>query len=162
MKSIFSNTLILVGTLVFTALGQTKDAYQQDNKTGSGLLDPSRFTVHHSLSMGMSSSTMSSLQSQSLYSTMLQYQFAQPVTLNLNFGLPIYNTANQFQNLTTSNIKSADYFKNMPFDATLSWKPRDNMLLQFSVIRRTVNDYLSNDYYSPLGPQHNYRGNFGW
>lgn len=89
---------------------------------------------------------------------MMQYKFVQPVTLNLNFGLPLYNTANPMQNLTADNIKSADYFKSMPFDATLSWKPQENFMLQFSVIRRSASDYFNSDFYSPLSPQSDYRG----
>ena len=158
MRSQLLAASIFLCGLALSANAQTQAAYQQDAKSGSSLLDPSRFTIHHSLSMGMSSSTVSNLQSQSLYSTMMQYQFAQPVTLNLNFGLPLFNTANQFQNLTTNNIKSADYFKNMPFDASLSWKPTQNMLMQLSIVRRPATDYLSNFYYNPLDPQLGFHG----
>jgi hypothetical protein len=158
-RSICSIFIIL--SLSLAAIGQTKDAYDQtDGKTNTAksLLDPSRFDIHQSMSIGASTSAGSSLKSQSLYTTMIQYKFAQPVTVNLNFGLPIFSTYNQAQNLTTQNIQSMEYFKNMPFDATLSWKPKENLMLQLSIIRRTANDFLSNGYFSPLDDQLDYYG----
>ena len=129
---------------------QTADSYEGSSEDlKSGLLDPSRFTVNRSVSFGMSSASNSSIKSQSLYSTMIQYEFAKPVTLNLNFGLPIHSTYNQMQNLNADNIRSADYFKNIPFDVSLTWQPKDNLLMRFSVIRRTMNEY-STGFYSPL------------
>jgi hypothetical protein len=48
-----------------------------------------------------------------------------------------------------------EYFKNMPMDFTLSWQPRDNLLLQMSVIR-APQDYFYSPYYFPgnrfMGP----------
>jgi hypothetical protein len=161
MKTLLpSITIILFLTL--SAFGQTKEAYDQpegQTNTAKGLLDPSRFDIHQAMSFGASTGAGSSLKSQSLYTTMIQYKFAQPVTLNLNFGLPIFSTYNQAQNLTTQNIQSMEYFKNMPFDATLSWMPKQNLLLQLSIIRRTADDYLSNQFFSPLDRQFDYLGN---
>jgi len=123
---------------------QTESAFtDSDGEIKKGLLDPSRFDIHHAMSFGMSSSQNSSLKSQSLYSTMIRYQVAEPVTLNLNFSLPLHSTWSSSRNLTPENIQSLDYFKSMPFDATLSIRPRDNMLIRFSVVKRHYEDYYS-------------------
>ncbi len=102
-----------------------------------GLLDPSRFSVNHSVSFGMSGSPNSDLKSQSLYTTMMQYEFSQPVTFNLNFSLPIHSTYNDAHNLTQENLNSAEYFKSIPFDASLTWQPTDNMFLQLNIVKGT-------------------------
>jgi hypothetical protein len=154
-------SLLLITCLSAMVFSQTKEDYQGSGKTTTtSLLDPSRFSIHHSVGFGMSTSSGSSLKSQSLYSTMVQYQFSQPVTLNLNFGLPIFSTYNPAQNLTTDNIKSADYFRNMPFNATLTWQAKDNLLFRLSVIHNTVDNYLNSGLpYSPLDRQLDYFGN---
>ena len=132
------------------ALGQNAQSYKStgDSLKG-GLLDPSRFSLHQSLSMGMATATGSSLQSQGLYSTMLTYKFSQPLTLNLNFGFPLFSTFSPRQNLSAQNLTSADYFKNMPIEASLAWKPTDNMFFQLSFIRAPGN-YYYDSYYSPF------------
>ena len=128
------------------AHGQTADAYEKkDDEKGAGLLDPSRFSMRHAAAFGMSSGSGSNgLQSQSLYMTMLQYQFSKPVTLNLNFGLPIHSTYNDAQNLTRDNIESAEYLKNMPFSASMTWQPSDNFTMRLTVARDTYStSYLT-------------------
>lgn len=141
---------------------QTEDAYEQDEATESrSLLDPSRFSVSHSLSFGMGGSSTSDLKSQSMYSTLIQYRFAAPVTLNLSFGLPIHSTFNDASNLNYSNIESLEYFKNMPFDVSLNWKPRDDMMLQLRVVRQTMDDYYgaymnSRAFYNPIEDRWNW------
>jgi hypothetical protein len=127
--------LVLSVSPVFS---QTKADYDQgssDSSKTKGLLDPSHFSVSHSMNFGMlSGGGYSSVQSQSFYSTMLQYRFAAPVTLNLNFSLPIYSTFSPYQNLTTQNMQSLNYFKNIPFDMALSWKPSDRFQFNLSVV----------------------------
>jgi|GEM_PF-796790 hypothetical protein len=109
--------------------------YQSGSTNLKGVETPSPLTVRHSLSFGMASGLgSSSLQSQSFYSTMLQYQFAAPVTLNLNFSLPIYSSFSPYQNLSAQNIQSTNYFKNIPFDVSLAWKPSDRLLFNFAII----------------------------
>ncbi|MBN2038212.1 MAG: hypothetical protein JW768_15835 [Chitinispirillaceae bacterium] len=138
--------------MVMLSWGQTKEAFDKgDMGTSSssikGLLDPSRFSVSHSMSFGMSSGTgSSSLQSQSFYSTMMQYKFAAPLTLNLNFSMPIHSSYSPHQNLTSGNLQSFDYFRNMPFDVSLSWKPSERFQLNFAIVNYPA--------YSPYG----YRG----
>jgi hypothetical protein len=127
--------IMLAATISF---GQTQDAYDQDEgsvKGIKGLLDPSRLTISHAMSFGMASGGGSSnLQSQSFYSTMMQYKFTAPVTLNLNFAMPIHSSYSQYQNLNSQNLQSFDYFRNMPFDVSLSWKPSDRFQFNFSVV----------------------------
>jgi hypothetical protein len=81
-----------------------------------------------------------------MYNTMLAYQFALPVTVTLNFGLPIYSSFSPAQNLTASNLTSAEYFKNMPIDLSLSWKPLNNLFFQLNVVRNPQYDYFSEMY----------------
>ncbi len=135
----------LLFILIFcsTVIAQTKDAYETDNTSKKGLLDPSHFSMHNSVSLGMASSGSSGLKSQSLYSTMLQYKFHAPVTVNLNFGLPIHSTISSAQNLNVNNLQSMEYFKNMPISASFSWQPTEKMLFQFNFERNTYN----NSYY---------------
>jgi hypothetical protein len=83
----------------------------------------------------MASSFNSSIQSQGIFNTMLSYQFALPITVNLNFGLPLYSTFSSAQNLSAKNISSAEYFKNMPIDFSMFWEPSNNLLFQLNVVR---------------------------
>ena len=125
-----------VALAVSLLIAQTKDAFDNggDKTADKGLLDPSRLSVSHSMSFGMlSGGGYSSLQSQSFYSNMMQYKFTAPVTLNLNFSLPIYSTFSPYQNLTSQNMQSLNYFKSVPFDVSLCWKPSDNFQMNFSV-----------------------------
>ena len=139
-------TILTVLTAISASLGQTEEAYESDGET-KGVLDPSRFTINHAVSFGMVSSGKSDIRSASLYSTMLEYRFAQPVTINLNFGLPIHNSAIPGRNLTSDNIQSMDYFRNMPFNASLNWKPSENFMMRFSVTHASYNDdYLLDRY----------------
>lgn len=147
--------LILVSSLTTFAQQQatssTTTATTLTNSTGNtlfGILNPSRLAVNHSVSFGMSSSSgVSGLQSQSLYTTMLSYQFSAPLTLHVDLGFPIFSSHSMSQNLSAQNFKSADYFKSMPFDASLTWKPAENFLMKITVARNTT-DPFSN--YSPF------------
>jgi len=109
-------------------------ATKSDSSKLFGLLDPARLSVSHSMSLGMMSGGSSSIQSQSFYSTMLQYRFAAPVTLNLNFSLPIHSTFSPYQNLSGENMQSLNYFKNIPFDVSFTWKPSERFFFNFSVV----------------------------
>ena len=66
---------------------------------------------------------------------MMQYQFAAPVTLNLNFSLPIIFLLLPYQNLLSQNLQSMNYFKNIPFDISLARKSSsDRLQFNLSVI----------------------------
>lgn len=136
--------LLIIAIFCNTVLAQTKEAYETDNTTPSqkGFLDPSHFTINNSISFGMASSSGNSdLKSQSLYSTMLQYKFTAPVTVNINVGLPIHSTISSAQNLNQGNLQSMEYFKNMPLSASIAWQPTQNMLFQINFERNTYDNY---------------------
>ena len=153
---IVKNVLFVILFSLGCAFAQDKNSYNSSDSGGQkgGLIDLSKVSVHHSLNFGMGTSFGSPLQSQSVYNTMLTYQFSQPVTLNLNFGLPIYSTFSSAQNLTEKNISSADYFKSMPIDVSLSWKPSNNLFFQINVVRNPQYDLFSGPY-SPFYYQPN-------
>jgi hypothetical protein len=153
MKKIAGLSLVL--SLIFSVTAQTKDAYDTGEKQNTGLLDPSRLTVNHSLSFGMgSSSGLSSMKSQSMYSTMLQYSFVAPVTLQLNFGLPIHSTFNASQNMNMQNMRSMDYFNSMPFDFRLTWQPTNNTNFTLSISKMNAYDYYSGYYGNSMWNRH--------
>jgi hypothetical protein len=143
--------LLIVALFAVAAFGQTEDAYATGENKKSGLLDPSRFTLHHSVSFGMSTSNSSSLKSQSLYTTMLQYEFSKPVTLNLDFSLPVHSTYNSAHNLSRENIESMEYLRNIPFGAHLTWEPADNLKMRLSVVRHTGAENPAY-YHTPYSP----------
>jgi hypothetical protein len=148
--------LLLVTGIVYA---QDESAYQtSDEQKSTGLLDPSRLTVQNSISFGaMSSGSASSgLQSQSLYTTMMRYQFTAPVTLNLNFSLPIHSSFSSAQNLSTNNLQSLDYFKSMPFQMSLDWQPTDNTMFRLSIMKAPANNYFYNGAYGNWDPFYRY------
>jgi hypothetical protein len=142
--------------MVNIAFSQTVEAYEdKTEESKTGLLDPSRFSVNHSVSFGMASSSQySGLKSQSLYTTMMTYKFSKPVTLDLNFGLPIHSTFSSAHNLNQENLQSMDYFKNMPLSAFVTWQPTENLAIQVGVMRNTGAAYYHNPYslFSPYSP----------
>jgi len=147
MKSRLLLSCCAMALFTAAAIAQTADAYKTDradSNTIKGLLDPSRFSIHHALSFGMASgSNEKSVKSQSVYTSMLQYKFAEPLMLNLNFSMPLYSSFNSAQNLTSQNISSMAYFQNMPFDVSLTWKPTNNLSMHFSVLRDPQSLYSS-------------------
>lgn len=148
-KSISLFTIIALLSLTNLSYSQTVEAYNDDDseQKKTGFLDPSKFSMNHNVSFGMASSSQySGLQSQSLYTTMMTYQFSQPVTLNLNFGLPIHSSMNSAHNLSYDNVQSLDYFKNMPLSASLTWQPSENFAIQVGVMRNTGAAYYNNPY----------------
>jgi hypothetical protein len=147
-----ATSLLLMAAVCIVA--QTKDSYNQEDAKG-GLLDPSRLSIHHSLSFGMGAAPGMSMQSQGLYSTLLTYQFSQPVTLHLNFGFPLYSTFSPYGNLNQKNVASMEYFKNMPLDLSLSWKPSSNLFLQLNIVRNPQYDCFSGMSY-PFYSRHFY------
>lgn len=156
MKSYVFFVMLLVAGIVYA---QDKSAYQTpDEQKSTGLLDPSRLTVQNSISFGAMSngSSASGLQSQSLYTTMMRYRFVAPVTLNLNFGLPIHSSFSSAQNLSTNNLQSLDYFKSMPFQMSLDWQPTDNMMFRLSIMKAPANNFFYNEGYGNWDPFYRY------
>jgi hypothetical protein len=146
-QMIARNILLIILVALIGAFAQDKNSYNSSDSGG-------QLSVHHSLNFGMGTSFGSPLQSQSIFNTMLTYQFNQPITLNLNFGLPIYSTFCSAQNLTDKNLSSAEYFKSMPIDVSLSWKPSNNLFFQINVVRNPQYDLFSGPY-SPFYYQQN-------
>lgn len=157
MKASFLLLFLLVASTVYS---QDAGAYETSGEQKqTGLLDPSRLTIQNSISFGAMSgsfSNSSDLQSQSLYSTMMRYRFAAPVTLNLNFSLPIHSTFSQAGNLSTNNLQSMDYFNSIPFQMSLDWQPTDNMNVRFSIIKAPTNGYFMNSGYADWDPFYRY------
>jgi hypothetical protein len=145
----FVSVLAAVVILALPAQSQDAGAYEEDEGEKKALLDPSRLTVNHSLSFGMSKAGSQSMQSQSLATTMLQYEFSAPLTLNLNFGMPIHSTAFGSHNLNQHNLQSADYFRTMPIDASLTWRPTENTMMRISVIRNASDNTAYPSYLLP-------------
>jgi len=145
---------VLLIALVAGLCAQSKDAYDQTDGKKGGLLDPAKFSIHHSLNFGMGAGMGSSMQSQGLYATLLTYQFSQPLTLTMNFGFPLYSTFSPYQNLNQQNLTSTQYFKNMPLDVSLAWKPTENLFFQVNVARNQHYDFYSDMgypmYYRPM------------
>jgi hypothetical protein len=136
-------SIFFISAFCVNIIAQTKEAYNNDDAKKEGLLNPSRFSIQHSLNFGMGTSSGSSMQSQGLYSTLLSYKFSKPLTLNLNFGFPLFSSFSPNGNLNQQNLTSLEYFKNMPIDVALSWKPSSNLSLQLNIVRNPQYDYYS-------------------
>ncbi len=135
---------------------QSVDAYDlggsysvRNDSSAGGLLDPSRFKVSHAVSFMAGGSNAADVRSQSLYSTMIQYKFNAPVVMSLNFNMPIHSTFNQYNNFTSDNLSSLDYFRNMPIDASIAWMPTQNLMFRVSVIKQPESGYFYNGLYAP-------------
>jgi len=152
-RAVSAITLALVLALAAPLFAQSVDAYDLGGSRFSGgdssatLLDPSRFKVSHAVSFMAGGSSTSDVKSQSLYSTMIQYKFNAPVVMSLNFNMPIHSTFNEYNNFTTENISSLDYFRNMPIDASIAWMPTQNLLFRLSVIKMPESGYFYNGLY---------------
>jgi hypothetical protein len=72
------------------------------------------------------------------------------VTLNLNFALPIYSSFSKSQNFSPDNMQSLDYFKNMPFDMSLSWQPAENLRFNLSIVKIPGGDGYYNPAFTPM------------
>jgi len=153
---------LMIVVSAYFLFAQTEGAYETGDSGSEGkkgLLDPSRFSVQNSVSFGMTSTGLSKsdLKSQSLYSTMFQYRFHAPVTVNLNFGLPIHSTVSSTHNLNLNNIESLDYFKSMPISGSITWQPRENFMIRLNVERNT---YSESSYYDQVFPGYFRQGSF--
>jgi hypothetical protein len=135
------NVVFAVLVVVLCVFAQTRESYE--GAETSPITNLSGLTVHHSIDFGMVSSSGGAAQSEGIYSTMLTYRFSRPLTLKMNIGLPVFSTFSPYQNLTQQNLMSADYFKNMPFAASLSWKPAENFSFHFSVVHSGYNNFDS-------------------
>ncbi|HEX04048.1 MAG TPA: hypothetical protein ENH10_02690 [Bacteroidetes bacterium] len=118
----------------------------------TGLLDPSRFNMGHSIGFGYGSAGGQGV-SQGYYMNTLSYRFNAPVMLQLRTGV----TNNPFaasggmtqpgQSALSSMFNNAEFFGG----ADLIWKPRDNMRIQISVDRIPAGMGGYRNYYNPWG-----------
>jgi hypothetical protein len=143
--------LLIFASIACGQAAQDQGAPSQSASTSlQGVATPSPLSISHSLSFGMASGMgSSSLQSESFYSTMMQYKFSGPVTLNLNFSLPIYSSFSPYQNLSAQNLQSMNYLKNIPFDVSLAWKPSDHLQFNLMVINPAAGNSLGYGLYNP-------------
>jgi len=154
-RTVAAIALTLTFALAAPLFAQSVDAYDLGGSysargdSSTGLLDPSRFKVSHAMSFMAGGSGIADVRSQSLYSTMIQYKFNAPVVMSLNFNMPIHSTFNQYNNLTTDNLSSLDYFRNMPIDASIAWMPTQNLMFRVSVIKQPEAGYFYNGLYAP-------------
>lgn len=157
MKKFFL-TIVLLAILPFSVLGQLKNqdkpvAIQQElvrpqgnEFFGLGWLDPSRFTMSHSISMSYFSVGDGSV-SQSLYLNTMTYQIASPLMLRVQWGI---------QNFPHNSLaKNNPMFQGGFFlsNAELKYKPSDKfeMKLQFQQAPYSmVNPYRYDRFYSPF------------
>lgn len=126
--------IIPVLCTVLSVSAQAGNANQQSD-SGCGLQYPPGLFVQHSLSFSASSASGSGTQSEGMYSTMLTYQFKKPLTINLDFSLPLYSTFSHEQNLTAGNLFSEEYFNTIPIDISVDWHPSDQLFFQLNVVR---------------------------
>ncbi|MGD9200786.1 MAG: hypothetical protein PVI26_04410 [Chitinispirillia bacterium] len=148
---IYRKGVVILIILIFSmGFSQTIESFENNNDNKkTGLFDPSRLSINHSVSFGMSSSSnQSGIKSQSLYSTMMTYKFSKPITLNLNFSLPIHSTYYSKHNLTPDNVESLEYFKNMPIDASVLWQPTEKFSMKLSIQRNIYADYFARPFSS--------------
>ncbi|MDG5817042.1 hypothetical protein QA601_18235 [Chitinispirillales bacterium ANBcel5] len=132
-KALFA---LLICCMVVSVHAQSEQAYETESADlSSELLDPARFSINHSLSFGMGGQ-VSDLKSQSLYSTMMRYEFDAPVTLRMNLGFPIHSTSSNSHNLNEENLQNMDYFREMPLDISVDWNPSRNFMMSFSFVRQ--------------------------
>jgi len=140
----------IILSAVSFVFAQTEQAYQSDEKAeGSSFFDPSRLKVNHATSFAMSTGGAMGPNSESLYSTMLEYNFVAPVTVRLNFSLPIHSTYSSSMNFTSQNLTSTEYFQSIPFDAQVLWQPRENVSVLFSFSRSQYNGAAGTYPYMP-------------
>lgn len=155
MKHIVASAIVAAAFAAAPLFAQSESAYDLGGAfstpadSSTGLLNPSRLKISHSMGFMAGGSRMADIKSQSIYSTMLQYKFNAPVVLSLNFNMPIHSTFNPYNNLTTDNLSSLDYFRNMPIDASIAWMPTQNLLFRVSVIKQPDVGYFYNGLYAP-------------
>jgi hypothetical protein len=57
-----------------------------------------------------------------------------------------------YQNLSQNNLQSMDYFRNMPFDVSLSWRPSEKFQFNISVVNYPGYNYGNGMYGSAFMP----------
>ncbi|MCB2210853.1 hypothetical protein KQI52_01935 [bacterium] len=120
----------------------------------SGILDPSRIQMSHSVGMGYMSSGGHGY-TQGYYMNTLSYRFNAPVLLQLRTGVTNNPYATTGAMTQPGQSAMSSFFNNAELfgGADLIWKPRDNMRIQISVNRNAPGMY---GYGSPYGYGYGY------
>jgi len=104
-----------------------------------GLLDPSRMTMSHSVSMGYANLGGTSV-TRGLYMNRLNYQISRPLSITTHLGY-------QFQPSGPAEWNPSNTGQDFVGGADLNWKPSRNSLLRLSVYRNMYPEYC----YDPYG-----------
>jgi hypothetical protein len=159
MKKIYLSILLLA-IIPFSVFGQlrTQDkpvAIQQElvrpqgnEFMGLGLLDPSRFTMSHSIAMSYFSVGDGSV-SQSLYMNTMTYQIASPLMLKVQWGLQ------SFPHNTLAKNNPAFQGGLFISGAELKYKPSDKFEMKLQFNQSPYNMYNRYRYDSPFSPFRN-------
>ncbi len=120
-----------------------KDWLGSRPKSTFNLLDPSRLTIQHNLSFGISSGSGGSIM-QNLYATKLGYKLSDPVTLTFLLG---------FQNSQFSGNRALPGDFNSFFGGfALDYRPRRDIHLHFEMLQSPGYLYLTNPYFDYVSP----------
>ncbi|MDP8238728.1 MAG: hypothetical protein P9X24_06540 [Candidatus Hatepunaea meridiana] len=103
-----------------------KDWLGGSGKPSFGLLDPSRLTVQHNLSFGVTSGNGSSLM-QSLYMTKLGYKLSDPLTLTLLLGVQ--------NNRYSGNLAIPNDFSSPVGGFAIDYRPRKNIYFRLEMVQ---------------------------
>jgi len=121
---------------------------QGDGFLGLGILDPSRFSMSHSISMSYFSVGEGGV-SQSLYLNTMTYQIASPLMLRVQWGLQSF----PYNSIAKDNpaFKSGFILSN----AELKYKPSDKFEMKFQFSQSPYSMYNRYRYNSPFSPFRN-------
>jgi len=108
--------------------------------------DPNRFSIHQSYSLSFISGSGQS-QSLGLYQNSMSYVFSDKLLLNTRFGF-VHNPFNVGNAINRSNM-----LDNLLYGADLTYRPRENLIMNFSFDKVPVTYryryYPYNSLYSP-------------
>lgn len=114
-----------------------------------GLLDPSRLSIDHAVSFGVTSSGDQSL-TQALYQSRFSYRLSDPVTLSLMMGV---------QNLNGNNIPGFNSNNSVFGGFALDYRPSKNVFFHLEMQHLPAGSYTP-EYLSPFGYSQLYSDRF--
>ena len=148
--------VLLAGIALLVLSGSSQAQYRNQNPGGDpeeyfrsparfglnnlhGLLDPARFHMSHSMSMGYFSGGGVSA-SQGLYMNRIDYQISRPLSVTTHLGY-------RFQPSGPAEWNPATNGSQFVGGADLNWRPTSNTAFRLSLYRGMLPD----SYYSPYG-----------
>jgi len=109
----------------------------QDQSLFFGIIDPSKFSMSHSVSMSYFSAAGNGI-ARNMYLNTMSYQIAAPLLLRVQWGVQNY----PYNNLSKDNpMFQSGFFLS---GAELNYKPSDNM--EFSIQFNRMPGYMYNNY----------------